>query len=113
MPAARSAYAAGRAVAGAGWGWTAGAWEQLDSRLKIRATLPVGALFCVLRGRTAGRRWESYLGITSVYLQGIDSAEIIDIVERKRPAALLAAQGGECAYGVETTVPRQEGVFIE
>src|SRR5947199_5442984 len=48
------------------------AWEQLDSRLKIRATLPVGALFCVLRGRTAGPRWESYLGITSVYLQGID-----------------------------------------
>ena len=37
-------------------GW---AWEQLGSWLEIRATLPVGALFCVIRGRTAGRRWES------------------------------------------------------
>ena len=35
------------------------AWEQLGPWLEIRATLPVGALFCMLRGRTAGRRWES------------------------------------------------------
>ncbi|HKR98136.1 MAG TPA: hypothetical protein VJU79_01355, partial [Candidatus Dormibacteraeota bacterium] len=27
------------------WGW-----EQLDPWLEFRATLPVGALFCVLRG---------------------------------------------------------------
>jgi integrase len=31
------------------------AWEQLDPWLMIRATLPVGALFCVLRGPTRGR----------------------------------------------------------
>ena len=31
------------------------AWEQLDRWLKLRATLPVGALFCVLRGPTRGR----------------------------------------------------------
>jgi site-specific recombinase XerD len=31
------------------------AWEQLDAWLAIRATLPVGALFCVLRGPTRGR----------------------------------------------------------
>jgi len=31
------------------------AWEQLDPRLELRRTLPVGALFCVLRGPTRGR----------------------------------------------------------
>ena len=33
------------------------AWEQLTLWLHVRATLPVGALFCVLRGPTAGRPW--------------------------------------------------------
>jgi integrase len=32
------------------------AWEQLDPWLELRATLPVGALFRVLRGPTRGRR---------------------------------------------------------
>jgi len=31
------------------------AWEQLDPWLKTRAGLPVGALFCVLRGPTRSR----------------------------------------------------------
>jgi site-specific recombinase XerD len=33
------------------------AWEQLDPWLKLRSTLPVGALFSVLRGPTRGRPW--------------------------------------------------------
>jgi integrase len=33
------------------------AWEQLGPWLQLRATLPVGALFCVMRGPTAGRPW--------------------------------------------------------
>ena len=33
------------------------AWEQLSPWLELRATLPVGALFCVLRGPTRGRPW--------------------------------------------------------
>jgi len=33
-----------------GWGW-----EHLEPWLQIRARLPVGALFCVLRGATRGR----------------------------------------------------------
>ena len=119
------------------------AWDQLAPWLEIRATLPVGALFCVIHGRTAGRRWESSaarkqlrrtaelagvrrrfaphqlphahavelahegvplvviqrqlghanLGITSVYLQGIDSAEIIDTVH-SRPAPVISATSG-------------------
>ena len=31
------------------------AWEQLEPWLQYRATLPVGALFCILRGPTRGR----------------------------------------------------------
>ena len=31
------------------------AWEHLDPWLTIRASLPVGALFCILRGPTRGR----------------------------------------------------------
>jgi len=31
------------------------AWEQLDPWLELRRTLPVGALFCVVRGATRGR----------------------------------------------------------
>jgi site-specific recombinase XerC len=34
------------------WGW-----RQLDPWLELRAALPVGALFCVLRGPTCGRPW--------------------------------------------------------
>ena len=32
------------------WGW-----EQLDAVAELRAALPVGPLFCVLRGPTRGR----------------------------------------------------------
>jgi site-specific recombinase XerD len=35
------------------------AWEQLASWLELRSVLPVGALFCVLRGPTRGRPWAS------------------------------------------------------
>ena len=34
------------------WGW-----QQLGQWLQMRATLPVGSLFCVLRGATRGRPW--------------------------------------------------------
>ncbi len=33
------------------------AWEQLAPWLTLRSTLPVGALFCILRGPTRGRSW--------------------------------------------------------
>ena len=32
------------------------AWDQLQPWLALRRTLPVGALFCILRGPTRGRR---------------------------------------------------------
>ena len=119
------------------------AWDQLQPWLKIRASLPVGALLCVIHGATAGRRWEpsaarkqlrrtaaragvrrrfaphqlrhahavemahegvplliiqrqlghANLGITSIYLQGIGSSEIIDTVH-SRPAPVISASAG-------------------
>ncbi len=119
------------------------AWDQLTPYLEVRATLPVGALFCVIHGPTAGRRWEPSaarkqmrrtadaagvrrrfaphqlrhahavelahegvplvtiqrqlghcnLGVTSICLQGIDNAEIIDTVH-SRPAPVISATSG-------------------
>ena len=119
------------------------AWDQLAPWLQLRATLPVGALFCVVHGPTAGRPWSpsaartqfrrvaaragvrrrfaphqlrhthavemaregvplvviqrqlghANLGITSIYLQGIDNAEIIDTVHARRPPMIPASAG--------------------
>jgi site-specific recombinase XerD len=119
------------------------AWDALTPYLEVRATLPVGALFCVIHGPTAGRRWEASaarkqlrrtaeaadvrrrfaphqlrhahaielapegvplvviqrqlghcnLGVTSIYLQGIDSSEIIETVH-SRPAPVISATSG-------------------
>jgi site-specific recombinase XerD len=119
------------------------AWEQLDAWLELRGTLPVGALFCVLRGPTRGRpcaaagvrvqmrnaasragvrrRFAPHqlrhahavemsregvplvviqrqlghadLGITSVYLRGIDNTEIVHAVH-ERPAPMIPATNG-------------------
>jgi site-specific recombinase XerD len=116
------------------------AWEHLDQWLELRTSLPVGALFCVLRGPTRGRPCaptgirgqlrstaqaagvrrrfappqlrhahavemsregisllviqrqlgHADLGITSAYLRGIDSTEIIHAVH-ERPAPMIPA----------------------
>ena len=117
------------------------AWDQLEPWQQLRVRLPVGPLFCVIHGPTAGRNWEpasarrqlartaaaagvrrrfaphqlrhahavemahegvplvviqrqlghAHLGVTSIYLQGIDSAEIIDAVHARRPPMIPAA----------------------
>ncbi len=116
------------------------AWEQLDPWLNVRADLPIGALFCVLRGPTRGRPCSAAgvrvqlrnaaitagvrrrlaphqlrhahavemsregvplvviqrqlghadLGVTSVYLRGIDNTEIVHAVH-ERPAPMIPA----------------------
>lgn len=120
------------------WGW-----QHLDPWLELRADLPAGPVFCVLRGPTKGRpcatagirsqlhhaaqaagvrrRFAPHqlrhahavemsregvpllviqrqlghadLGITSVYLRGIDSTEIIHAVH-DRPAPMIPATAG-------------------
>jgi len=72
------------------------AWEQLLPWLQLRATMPVGALFCVMHGATCGRRGRrrhANLGISSIYPQGIDSAEIIDTVHACRQPMISATAG--------------------
>ena len=118
------------------WGW-----EHVRRWLEHRVGLPVGPLFCVINGATAGRPWTSAgvrvqmrrlaaqtgvrrriaphqlrhahavemaregvplnviqrqlghanLGVTSIYLQGIDNAEIIDIVHARRAPMIPAS----------------------
>lgn len=122
-------------------GMDAWGWQHLHPWLQIRVDLPVGALVCVIDGKTCGRAWtpsqaratlrhlavaagvrrrfaphqlrhahavemaregvplniiqrqlgHSNLGITSVYLQGIDNEEIIDTVHRRAAPVLLPA----------------------
>jgi hypothetical protein len=59
---------------------------------EVRLDLPIGPLFCIINGPTRGRPWSadmpliviqrqlghSNVGITSIYLQGIDNSEIIE-----------------------------------
>jgi site-specific recombinase XerD len=118
------------------WGW-----QQLHSWLEYRVGLPVGPVFCVLRGPTAGHPWSApsvrtqfrrlatragvrrrfvphqlrhahavemaregvslnviqrqlghaNLGITSIYLEGIDAGEIIETVHGRSAPLIPAA----------------------
>lgn len=120
------------------WGW-----EQLQPWMAARLDLPVGVLFCVVRGQSRGRPWvatsvrtqmrkvaaragvrrrfaphqlrhahavemahegvplviiqrqlgHAHLGVRSIYLQGIDNAEIISTVH-SRPAPMIPATAG-------------------
>jgi hypothetical protein len=49
------------------WGW-----QELEPWLTARVALPIGPLFCMLNGRS------------SVDLQGIDNAEVIETVHARR-----------------------------
>lgn len=118
------------------WGW-----QQLRPWLENRVELPVGPLFCVVKGPTAGQPWSApsvrtqfrrlavragvrrrfaphqlrhahavemaregvslnviqrqlghaNLGITSIYLEGIDAGEIIETVHGRRAPLIPAA----------------------
>jgi site-specific recombinase XerD len=76
-------------------GMDAWGWDELQPWLELRLQLPVGPLFCVINGPTLAREGvpliviqrqlgHSNLGITSIYLQGIDNAEIIETVHARR-----------------------------
>jgi hypothetical protein len=64
------------------------AWEQLDPWLKLRSTLPVGALFCVLRGPTRGRPWSP----AGVRAQLHVAAARAGVRRRFAPQAFLSCQ---------------------
>ena len=120
------------------WGW-----EHLRLWMSRRVELPIGPLFCVIEGPTAGRAWSASaarlqlrrlaaqagvrrrfaahqlrhahavelaregvalnviqrqlghanLGVTSIYLEGIDAFEIINAVHTRRPPVISATAG--------------------
>jgi integrase len=74
-------------------GMDAWAWEQLRPWLAACIELPVGPLICIIDGPTRGRLGHVNLGRTSIYLQGIDTEEIIATV-RARRAPMMSATAG-------------------
>jgi hypothetical protein len=61
-------------------GMDAWGWDELQPWLAHRLELPIGALLIVIQ-RQLGH---GNLGIASIYLQGIDNAEIIETVHGRR-----------------------------
>jgi site-specific recombinase XerD len=83
-------------------GMDAWGWEQLRPWLGVRADLPVGPLFCVIDGPTREgialniiqrQLGHANLGTTSIYLQGIDTEEIIATVHSRRGPMMSATAG--------------------
>jgi hypothetical protein len=66
-------------------------WEQLAPWLTLRSTLPVGALFCVLRGPTGGRPWAA----AGVRVQLHDAARRAGVRRRFAPHQLRHAHAVE------------------
>jgi integrase len=67
------------------------AWGQSQPWLQVRAVLPVGALFCVLRGPTRGRPWAA----TGVRSQLHDAAARAGVRRRFAPHQLRHAHAVE------------------
>jgi site-specific recombinase XerD len=67
------------------------AWEQLAPWLTLRSTLPVGALFCILRGPTRGRPWTP----AGVRIQLHDAARRAGVRRRFAPHQLRHAHAVE------------------
>ncbi|MDQ6819908.1 MAG: site-specific integrase [Actinomycetota bacterium] len=83
------------------------AWEQLAPWLTLRSELPVGALFCILRGPTRGRTW----GPAGVRAQLHDTAARAGVRRRFAPHQLRHAHAAEISReGVPLLViQRQRG----
>src|SRR5262249_35656453 len=70
------------------------AWDQLTPSLEVRATLPIGALLCVIHGPTAGRRWEA----SAARKQLRRAAEAAGVRRRFAPHQLRHAHAIELAH---------------
>src|SRR5215207_8140088 len=69
-------------------GMDAWGWEQLGPWLAARLELPVGPLNVIQR-----QLGHANLGMTSIYLQGIDTEEIIATVHARRAPMMSASAG--------------------
>jgi integrase len=86
------------------------AWEQLGPWLEIRQQLPIGALLCVIRGPTAGRRWEASAARKQLHHAAAGTA----VRRRFAPHQLRHAHAIEMAHeGVPLVViQRQLGHYV-
>jgi integrase len=81
------------------------AWSQLEAWMAIRRQLPVGALLCVIRGATAGRRWEP----SSARKQLARTAARAGVRRRFAPHQLRHAHAVEMAHeGVPLVVIQRQ-----
>jgi len=81
------------------------AWSQLEPWMVLRRQLPVGALFCVIRGATAGRRWEP----SSARKQLAHTAAAAGVRRRFAPHQLRHAHAVEMAHeGVPLVVIQRQ-----
>ena len=81
------------------------AWDQLAPWIEIRATLPVGSLFCVIRGSTAGRRWET----SAARKQLRRTAQLAGVRRRFAPHQLRHAHAVELSHeGVPLVVIQRQ-----
>ncbi|MBV9837698.1 MAG: tyrosine-type recombinase/integrase [Solirubrobacterales bacterium] len=77
----------------------------MTTYLEVRAALPVGALFCVLHGPTAGRRWEA----SAARKQLRRTAEAAGVRRRFAPHQLRHAHAIELAHeGVPLVVIQRQ-----
>lgn len=67
------------------------AWEQLNPWLEVRSTMPVGALFCIVRGPTRGRPCQA----ATVRVQLRDAAARAGVRRRFAPHQLRHAHAVE------------------
>jgi Phage integrase family len=82
------------------WGWT-----QLQPWLGVRRQLPLGTLLCVIRGATAGRRWEQ----SSARKQLARTAARAGVRRRFAPHQLRHAHAVEMAHeGVPLVVIQRQ-----
>ena len=81
------------------------AWDQLEPWIEIRRELPIGAVLCVIRGPTAGRRWEASAARKQLHHAGA----VAGLRRRFAPHQLRHAHAVEMAHeGVPLVVIQRQ-----
>jgi integrase len=91
-------------------------WPELQPWLEYRRTLPVGALFCVLTGPTAGRSWSSADVRKKIKLLAVDAgirhrvaphqlrhAHAVGLLQEETNPAYIQRQLGHTNLAITTT----------
>ena len=94
------------------------AWQQLDPWIALRATLPVGALFCILRGPTRGRpcapagvraqlrRTAQAAGVRRRFAPQLRHAHAVEMSREGVPPLVIQRQLGHADLGITSAYLR-------